>query len=171
VNYEAGLEYAGGLADGPAGRLRYRQYLGSVAGDECEQERMGVAKMCWGWAKGDAEFKQRGLAMDETGEARKKTVESEASEIGSHEWERHLSELLQSIGKGPKELQSERKGSNWKIALAIYLHQQHLVPHQWLADNLKMGKPSSGQSWISHKRKDEEGIKWMEKLKNHGDLD
>ena len=77
------------------------------------------------------------------GGARKKAVESEASEIGSYQWERHLSELLQSLDKGQEDLQSDRKGSNWKVALAIYLRQQHLVPHQWLADNLKMGKPSS----------------------------
>jgi len=171
VNYETGLECAGGLTDTPAGRRRYRQHLGVVAGDESEQERMGFAKMCWGWAKGDSEFKKRVLAMDEAGGARKKAVESEASEIGSYQWERHLFELLQSLDKGQEDLQSDRKGSNWKVALAIYLRQQHLVPHQWLADNLKMGKPSSVQSWVSHKRKDKEVMKWIEKLQNHENLD
>jgi hypothetical protein len=82
-----------------------------------------------------------------------------------------LSELLQSLDKGQEDLQSDRKGSNWKVALAIYLRQQHLVPHQWLADNLKMGKPSSVQSWVSHKRKDKEVMKWIEKLQNHENSD
>jgi hypothetical protein len=109
--------------------------------------------------------------MDEAGGTRTKAVESEAPEIGSYEWQRHLSGLLQSIGKVPEDTQSDRKGATWKVALAIYLRKRHLVPHLWLADNLKMGKPSPVQSWVSIKQKDEEVVKWVEKLKNHGKLD
>jgi len=32
VNYESDLEYAGGLADTPSGRRRYRQYLTWASG-------------------------------------------------------------------------------------------------------------------------------------------
>jgi hypothetical protein len=51
VDYETGLDYAEVLADTQSGRGRYRQYLGVVARDESEQERMGFAKMCTALAR------------------------------------------------------------------------------------------------------------------------
>ncbi len=170
VNYETGLEYAGGVADNEAGRRRYRQYLAAVAGDDAHQERLGFARMCWGWAKGDAAFKKRVLSLEE-GKKGREHVESETAEIGSYRWEESLYKLMDMLGKGMEELKSARKGADWKVALAIHLRKQHLVTHRWLADNLSMGKPSSVQSWVSNKREDE-GVKiWLQKLQNHDILD
>ncbi|MDV7391900.1 hypothetical protein RZS08_11120, partial [Arthrospira platensis SPKY1] len=141
VNYETALEYAGGLADTAAGRRRYRQYLAAVAGDEAQQERLGFARMCWGWAKGDAAFKKRVLSMGEDDRKDKKLVESETSEIGSYRWEECVYKLLDMLGKDMEDLKTDRKGADWKVALAIQLRKQYQVPHRWLANNLSMGKP------------------------------
>mgnify|MGYP003870973703 CR=1 FL=1 len=171
VNYETGLEYAGGLADNAAGRRRYRQYLAAVAGDEAQQERLGFARMCWGWAKGDAAFKKRVLSLKEDGKEGREHVESETAEIGSYRWEESLYKLMDMLGKSMEELKVARKGADWKVALAIHLRKQYQVPHRWLAHNLSMGKPSSVQSWVSNKREDA-GVKiWLQKLQNHGILD
>jgi len=127
--------------------------------------------MCWGWAKGDAAFKKRVLLMGEGDQKEKKLVESETAEIGSYRWEQSLYKLMDMLGKRTEELKADRKGADWKVALAIHLRKQHLAPHRWLADNLSMGKPSSVQSWVSNKRNDE-GVKiWLQKLENHGKLD
>ena len=155
VAHETGLKYAGGLVDNAAGCRRYRQYLAAVAGDEAQQERLGFARMCWGWAKGDAAFKKRVLSLEEDGKKGRALVESETAEIGSYRWEKCLYKLLDMLGKDMEELKTDRKGAGWKVALAIHLRKQHLVPHRWLAHNLSMSKPSSVQSWVR---------KWLQKL-------
>ena len=147
------------------------KYLGAVAGNEAEQERLGFARMCGGWAKGDAAFKKRVLSLGEGDQKEKKLVESETAEIGSYRWEECVYKLLDMLGKDMEDLRTDRKGADWKVALAIHLRKQHLVPHRWLAHNLSMGKPSSVQSWVSNKREDK-GVKvWLQKLENHGKLD
>ena len=49
---ETALLAAGGLADTPAGRRSYRDYLVWLSGEEGERKRLGFEKMSRGWAKG-----------------------------------------------------------------------------------------------------------------------
>ena len=155
---------------GENGHVFQGRYKALILSDEAQQERLGFARMCWGWAKGDAAFKKRVLSMGEDGKKGRELVESETAEIGSYRWEESLHKLMDMLGKDMEDLKTDRKGADWKVALAIHLRKQYQVPHRWLAHNLSMGKPSSVQSWVSNKREDA-GVKiWLQKLKNYGIL-
>jgi hypothetical protein len=54
---EIALDYAGGLSDTPAGRRKYRDYLGWISETDEEARRLGFEEMTKGWAKGTADFK------------------------------------------------------------------------------------------------------------------
>ena len=88
-------------------------------------------------------------------------------------WERSLQAGLTILEKSHEDVVASRKGVDWKVALARYLRERHLVPHDWIADHLNMGKPSSVQSWVSRHRKNNLGktdANWVQ-LKNHKTLD
>jgi len=68
-------------------------------------------------------------------------------------WESLVKKNLKLLGKTPNDLVSDKKGALWKVALARYLREQHLVPNGWLVENLYMGTPSSLSSQISRHRK------------------
>lgn len=172
VVYDTCLESAGGLADETKGRRLYRDYLQWLAEDDAEQKRLGFEKMTRGWAKGSKEFKK--AVLEDIKDKKLLAVkEYEAAELREIAWEHSLQAGLNVLGKSWDNVAASRKGVDWKIALARYLRERHLVPHSWISDHLKMGKPSSVQSWVSRHRKDvseETDVNWL-KLKNHAKLD
>ncbi|MDQ8209440.1 transposase [Coraliomargarita sp. SDUM461003] len=151
-DFECCLDAAGGLADTPRGRRLYRDYLGWLCSDDSEQTRMGFEEMCRGWAKGSVEFK-KSILKDHAEESFKRVVESEAKGMREPFWESLVKKNLKHLGKTPKDLISDKKGALWKVALARYLREQHLVPNGWLSENLSMGTPNSLSSQISRHRK------------------
>jgi putative transposase len=146
------LEAAGGLADKPKGRVLYRDYLEWLSTDDPERKRLGFEKMSRGWAKGGNTFKKAVLENLEAGDQRN-IVEAEASEMREPRWENGLKQALRLLGKGESDLLSGRKGADWKVALARYLRERYLAPHQWIAQRLSMGQVSSVNSLVSRHRK------------------
>jgi len=71
---ELALECAGGLLDTPAGRRKYRDYLGWLSETDEEAKRLGFEDMTKSWAKGTAEFK-RSIIKDLKDEQVRKVVE------------------------------------------------------------------------------------------------
>ncbi|MGZ0708701.1 hypothetical protein ACWPKO_10225 [Coraliomargarita sp. W4R53] len=55
-------------------------------------------------------------------------VESEAKELREPLWERRLQQGLSALGKTDLNLTSERKGVDWKVALARHLREFSLTP-------------------------------------------
>jgi len=140
-----------GLADDRASHRAYRDYLQDLAGDRKEKERLGFGEMSSGWAKGSDAFKRDVLKdMDEAKSGR--VVEGEAGEIREHRWQRALEEGLTCLKRTTEDLKKGRKGEPWKVALACHLRERYLVPHRWLARELRMGAVSSVQSAVSRHR-------------------
>ncbi len=151
-NYQSCLEAAAGLADKPKGRKLYRDYLGWLSAEDSEQRKMGFEKMSRGWAKGSKAFKK--AVIEDLGDERvQQVVEAEASEMREPRWEKGLAKALTRLQKGEKDLVAERKGADWKVALARHLRERYLAPHKWIADRLAMGAPSSVQCLVSRHRK------------------
>ena len=170
--YTTSLESAGGLSDKPKDRRLYRDYLEWLTDDDGEQKRLGFAKMTRGWAKGSNEFKK--AVLDDIKEKKLLAVkEREAVELREIVWARSLQSGLTVLEKTVDDVVASRKGADWKVVLACYLRERHLVPHKWLADHLNMGQPSSVQSWVSRYRKnlaESTDANW-DILKNHEKLD
>jgi len=140
--------------------------------NDAEQKRLGFEKMTRGWAKGSKEFK-KAVSEDLKDKKLLAVMEHEAAELREIVWERTLQSGLAMLEKSWDDVSASRKGANWKIALARYLREIHLVPHNWIAKHLNMGEPSSVQSWVSrHRKNTSERVDLnFEKLKNHGKLD
>lgn len=165
------LESAGGLKDVPKGRRLYRDYLRWLSTDDDEQKRCGFEKMCKGWAKGTRDFKQAVLE-DQQDDRLRAVVESEAKEMREPYWARLLSSALKCICKSKSDLQRDRKGAAWKVALARYLRERYLIPNQWLASNLCMGTANSLSSQISrHRRNGSKRDQIWKQLMNQENVD
>lgn len=166
---EVALDYAGGLTDSPAGRRKYRDYLGYLSDNKGEQDALGFETMTKGWIKGGKDFKK--TVLNELGDEQiRKVAESEAKELREPQWERALEEALSVLGRNRTELTAGRKGEPWKISLARYQREKHLTPYRWIARNLNMGAPSYVQSLVSRHRMQKDSKEW-EQLKKHGKLD
>ncbi len=150
--FGAALESAGGLADGPKGRRLYRDYLEWLSEEEPERKRLGFETMSHGWAKGTKAFK-KAVSEDLKDEELRKIVEAEASELREPRWERSLAHGLEQLGRGEPELRESRKGERWKVALARWLRETHLVPNGWIAERLCMGTGDGVSSLISRHRR------------------
>lgn len=145
------LEAAGGLADKPAGRRSYRDYLVWLSADPGEQKDLGFEKMSRGWAKGSKEFRASVLKQHQLAE--KGVVEREAGEVREALWERTACAGLVVLGKDEKAILAERKGVEWKVALARLLRAKHLASNSWIAARLKMGRPGTVSQYVNrHKR-------------------
>ena len=145
------LAGAGGLADTVQGRHQYRDYLCWLAETDTERKRLGFTKMSRGWVSGSKEFRKavlKDLSEQEFG----KIVEAEAAPLKAIKWERALQSALQRIGKDGSDLAKDRKGAEWKVALARYLRERVMAPNPWLAERLKMGQTSSVQALVSRHR-------------------
>ena len=151
-NYQSCLDAAGGLADKPKGRSLYRDYLAWLCAEESEQKRLGFEKMSRGWAKGTKAFKK--AVMEDLGDEKvQQIVEAEAFELREPHWEKGVTEALKNLGKRERDLIVDRKGADWKVALARHLRERYLASHKWIAARLVMGAPSSVQSLVSRHRK------------------
>lgn len=169
-DFSAVLQSAGNLGDQPAGRRSYRAYLEWLSEAQEEKSKMGFEKMLKGWAKGAEGFKES-IIQRLQAEKPEQLVESEARDLKAYKYGAVIPVLLDLIGKKEEDFQKDRKGDDWKVAIARYLRDRYLAPNQWIADRLKMGKASSVQSLVSRHRKRADGDeKYWEKIKNHGIL-
>jgi len=87
-------------------------------------------------------------------------------------WERALQKALKCLGRTEFDLEMDRKGSPWKVALARQLRERYLVPNLWLSVRLKMGTANSMSSLISRHKlaKNNSDQSWI-KLKNQEYVD
>lgn len=133
------LRHAGELADHPAGRSKYLEYLAWLAEDEPTRKRQRFDAMSRGWIIGSESFvktvvqERRELA----GQGPKLALElREAREAGWHEL---LARLLGKLGRRLDELIPAGKSAPWKLAIAMQLKARTTVTNRWLATNLRMG--------------------------------
>jgi len=131
---DAALAHPMQLADTPAGRRSYKDYLAWLAADESAQKDLCFETLSRGWAVGSKEFK-RGL-VEEIAEDRIIGVE-EAAEGRRLLWERKLEELKAEFSE--EEKQDGAKSADWKVAVAARMKETTTASNRWLSAQLGMG--------------------------------
>jgi REP element-mobilizing transposase RayT len=133
----AALDDAGALADSPAGRRKYQEYLHWLSAEDLEQKRRGFERMSQGWALGTREFKLELLQAEQHQTGVLRSGEAESNEARELLWAaavaRHKAHL------GAQATASPSKSADWKVAIATVLKAQTTVPNRWLAEHLAMG--------------------------------
>jgi len=170
-DYETCIRAAGGFADIPRDRLRYRDFLTHLSGEKSAQNEMGFESMSHGWAMGSQDFKKEVLSNCQD-EKLRRVVEAEASEMREPRWERGLAQALVWLGKNEADLAKGRKGEPWKVSLAYHLRERFLAPYRWMSRRLNMGESSSLLSLVSrHRRQQPHTDETWKILRNHEYLD
>ena len=156
------LQAAGGLADTPAGRRQYLDYLKWLTIDDAAQKELAFDKMCRGWALGAKMFK-KGL-LKELEEAKESDGETDSTEAvdryygdGLREanrlrWEMLLEKGLASLGKEAAAIDSDLKSARWKVMLAALLKQKTSATNVWITGQLNMGTPDAVSRYVSEFR-------------------
>ncbi len=141
LGVETALAEAGGLADTPAGRAAYADYLAWQAAEGPAGRTKAYVSLSRGWALGTREFRTaliKDHALAATSRAWEQTGAREIRESG---WSEVLARGLRLLGKAPGDAQTERKSAPWKVALAARLKQTTQANNRWLAEHLHMGTP------------------------------
>lgn len=147
------LDAAGGFSDSPAGRRKYREYLGWLASDEAVQKELLFDRMCRGWAIGSKDFK-KGLLSEEADRLKSQEVETvsadavrydgkELREANELKWELFLERGLHALGKNAVAIRSDKKSATWKVLLATVIKRRTSATNVWITEKLNMGIPQA----------------------------
>ena len=136
---ETALSEAGQLADTPAGRRSYADYLAWQLAEGSAGRSAAYVSMSRGWALGGPEFK-RALLQDHTvAEESRAWERGGAREVREGKWRMVLEKLL---GEVPAETLADQRGAApWKIRIAVAMKASTDADNRWLAQQLKMGSP------------------------------
>jgi putative transposase len=136
---QAALDHAGDLADTPAGRQRYLDYLGWLMEDEPARKAQRFAEMSKGWIIGSADFAKSMVKehAELIGQGRRMAAELQVTREA--EWQEALDALLAKQGRTEKELAEDRKSAGWKVALAATMKARTTATNRWLGEKLRMG--------------------------------
>ncbi|MFT4901190.1 MAG: putative transposase [Lentimonas sp.] len=156
MDYSGALYAAGHLADTNKGRLKYTDYLEWLASNKSAQNEMAFDKMCRGWALGTKEFKKaliaEGLAgaLDEDAATHQvpRYDGSTLQEANELMWEHVLEECLQSLEKGPADIQQDLKSAEWKVLIAAVLKCKTSATNVWIAEKLNMGVSNAVSRYV-----------------------
>ncbi len=135
----SGLSAAGGLADTPRGRAKYRDYL-EWLGREIEQGReQAYLNLSKGWAIGSEGF------MAEVSATYEKVDEqtwdgTSKRQWRERQWDRYLAKLL--AGMRARHRKDERPSARWKAQLALKMKVATDASNGWLAEKLRMSSPT-----------------------------
>ena len=140
------LDGAGGLKDSAAGKKKYKEYLEWMAQEDWARKEAKFGEMSRGWALGTKEYKRELVKEHKERLARLDLGEEDLGELRELHWEEILGRCLKEMGKGSKDVESERKSAPWKVAIAALLKRRTQAPNPWIAEKLQMGNPKG----ISH---------------------
>jgi REP element-mobilizing transposase RayT len=135
----AALGHAGGLADTPAGRKKYLDYLAWLAEDEPARKAQKFSEMSKGWIIGTARF-AKDMAREHgesAGHGRRLANEMRLAQEAV--WQDELERLLRKLGRPSGDLVKEGKSVDWKLALAAVLKSRTTATNRWLGTNLRLG--------------------------------
>ncbi len=154
LDLRTSLLEAGELADTPAGRKSYGDYLAWHAEEGPAGRNKAYVSLSQGWALGTKEFKSA-LVKDHALAADTRAWESVgAREIREQAWEERLAADLKKAGKTVEAAQSDRKSAPWKIALAAELKRTTQAPNGWIAARLSMGSGQAVSHYVGQKRRE-----------------
>ena len=138
---QASLDHAGGLADTPAGRRKFAEYLACLAENAPEQKRLRFDRMSKGWVLGTKEFKMELVDEHREAVAALEHGEPDLEEARTARLEARLGERLAAIGKSRADLARAPKSAAWKVALAAEMKATTTAINKWLGKALAMGSP------------------------------
>ena len=148
LNVQTALTEAGQLADTPAGRRRYADYLNWQAADGPAGRNAAYASMSKGWALGTKQFRSA-LIKDHQLRAESRAWESAgAGEIREQHWQEHLVKCMAKVRKTPEDARHDRKSAPWKVAIAAELKRTSQATNRWLAAQLNMGSPVAVSQYV-----------------------
>ncbi len=133
------LEHAGELADTPAGRQKYLDYLSWLAEDEPARKAQRFAAMSQGWIIGTTGFAKSMLKEHQelVGQGRRMAADLQATREAL--WQEELASLLRRLRRPAEDLAKTSKSADWKVAVAATLKARTTVTNRWLGQALNMG--------------------------------
>ena len=135
------LVHAGGLADTPAGHIKYLEYLDWLSEDEPSRRQMRFEQMSDGWIIGTAGFAKAMLQEHRTLARRSAAVGSGLYAGRELIWQETLDELLAKVARRRSDLLAAPKMAEWKQAVAAAMKERTTVTNRWLGTHLAMGSP------------------------------
>jgi REP element-mobilizing transposase RayT len=130
------LTEAGALADTPAGRRSYADYLAWQAAEGPVGKSRVYVSMSKGWALGGKDFKQT-LLQDQAVAAETRAWESKGvKEVREAQWQTELERLRRQIPEA--QTRDRRKSAPWKVQLALQMKDRTDARNGWLAAQLDM---------------------------------
>jgi putative transposase len=142
LRVETALAEAGGLADTPAGRTAYADYLAWQAASGPAGKNAAYARLSQGWALGTPEFKAALIQEHALAETSRAWEASGAREIRETKWAAALSASLRALGKTEADLRCGPQSAPWKVAVALHLKERTQATNLWLAQRLGMSRPA-----------------------------
>ena len=133
------LDHAGELADTPAGRRKYLDYLAWLSEDEPARKSQGFAAMSKGWIIGTADFAKTMVKENQELVGQGRRMAAATKQTREALWQEELSALLAKLRRTPADLAKESKSAGWKVALAAALKTRTTATNRWLGENLNMG--------------------------------
>jgi putative transposase len=159
LNLQTALAEAGGLADTPAGRRGYADYLAWQAASGPAGRNSAYVPLSQGWALGTKEFKAA-LIKDHALAASARAWEGVgAREIREQHWEERLAACLRRAGKSLDAARADRKSAGWKVAIAAELKAKTQASNGWIAERLHMGNAVAVSQYVSQARRVSAGRK------------
>jgi putative transposase len=133
------LAYAGGLADTPAGRRKYHEYLTWLAEDEPARKTQRFADMSKGWIIGTADFAKARFKENQELVGQGRRMAAELKETKEALWHEELNVLMRKLRRTSNDLVKDRKSASWKVALAGAMKTRSTATNRWLGEALNMG--------------------------------
>lgn len=133
------LEHAGGLADTPAGRKKYLDYLGWLSEDEPARKEQRFAAMSKGWVIGTAKFAKDMIKENQALVGQGRRMAAATRETRELLWQEELDVLLKKMRRTSADLGQAKKSADWKVALAAALKRRTTATNRWLGETLNMG--------------------------------
>lgn len=136
---QAALEHAGGLADTPAGRRSYAEYLAWLVDDEPARKALRFDRMSAGWVIGSHGFRKALVKEHRHAAVALQRGDAESQEVAESLRQEALDRALKQVGKKREDLLREGKSAPWKLAIASALKKRTTATNRWLGENLRMG--------------------------------
>lgn len=153
LDLQTALREAGELADTPAGRKSYQDYLAWQAVDGPAGRNKAYVSLSKGWALGTKGYKVA-LIKDHALAAATRAWESTGSrEIREQEWERLFQQALMVSGRKENELSIGPASAPWKVAVATLLKERSQASNPWLALRLGIKRPAYVSRLVSAARR------------------
>lgn len=137
------LAEAGALADTPAGRRSYGDFLSWQATEGPAGKNAAYATLSRGWAPGTAEFKAQLIDRHGMSDECRAWGTIGAREVREHRWRQDVTRALAALGKTVADARRDKKSAHWKLAIAAWMKTYSQARTEWLADTLFLGAPAA----------------------------